>query len=95
MNLMDQSNDDFKISNAEKFTYVTTWFGVDVTFERRRPGKMMLIKTYVQPFWQTRIQEKVSKYIAHRFCPIVVNSVEQIMGRGRHDIHNLGWIQLF
>ena len=59
MDLIDQSNDDFKISNAEKFTYVVTWFGVDVTFERRRPGKMMLIKTYLQPFWQTRVQEKV------------------------------------
>ena len=59
MDLIAQSNDDFKISNAEKFTYVVTWFGVDVTFERRRPGKMMLIKTYLQPFWQTRVQEKV------------------------------------
>ena len=59
MDLIDQSNIDFKIKNAEKFTYVTTWFGVDVTFERRRPGKMMLIKTYVQPFWQARIQGKI------------------------------------
>ena len=74
MDLIDQSNIDFKIKNAEKFTYVTTWFGVDVTFERRKPGKMMLIKTYVQPFWQARIQGNSSlrEYIVSHFvCRIL------------------------
>lgn len=56
MDLVNQSNDDFQINSEGQFTYVTTWFGVDVTFERRRPTVMMIIKTYVQPFWQTRIQ---------------------------------------
>ena len=59
MDLVNQSNTDFEIRNEAQFTYVTTWFGVDVTFERRKPGKMMLIKTYLQPFWQTRVQVTV------------------------------------
>ena len=59
IDLLAQTNDDFKVTHSGLFTRINTWFGVEVEFYRRKPNKYMEIKTYLQPFWQSRVQVKV------------------------------------
>ena len=59
MELLAQTNDDFTVTHSGLFTRINTWFGVEVEFYRRKPNKYMEIKTYLQPFWQSRVQVRV------------------------------------
>ena len=64
MELLAQSNEDFSVTHSGLFTRIFTWFGVDVVFYRRKPNKYMEIKTFLQPYWQTRVQVKVSNELS-------------------------------
>ena len=59
IDLLAQTNDDFTVTHSGLYTRINTWFGVEVEFHRRKPNKYMEIKTYLQPFWQSRVQVKV------------------------------------
>ena len=56
IDLLAQTNDDFTVTHSGLFTRIHTWFGVEVEFYRRKPNKYMEIKTYLQPYWQSRLQ---------------------------------------